>query len=206
MLTLDPITLFFYSHIVSNNDQEPPSKKRKPADPISTWIESVQDNAPPSSRAASSTGKSNSQTTTSLHPPPSLTAGSTRSSSNSVLTNNILITANPPLPTTTAKKEPKEARIEVRDGGAFSDYDETNGQERERALAGPPKHGVRATSSVSLTCLFFSILNLPLLVRTWSPRTKRSPLWLPGLRSLSRRPNSLMGSTTSSSAAPSFLQ
>ena len=136
MLTLDSTTLFFYSHIISNNDKSgPPSKKRKAeCDPIAAWIDNIKPNALPPSRAASSTSKTTSRTAASSHPPPSLTAGST-CSSYSTLTNTIRITQNSQLPTTAVKKEPKEAHIEVEDKGVFSDYDETEGQERERALA-----------------------------------------------------------------------
>ena len=172
MLTLDSMTLFFYSRIVSNNDESgPPSKKRKAErDPIATWIDHVKPNAPPPSRAASSSSKNTLRTVTSSRRLPSLTVGSTRSS-NSTLTNTIRITQNPQLPTTAVKKEPKKARIEVEDNGVFSDCDETEGQERERALASGVKHGVRATSSVSHLLIFSLILGLPLLARIWSPRT-----------------------------------
>ena len=175
MLTLDSTTLFFYSRIISNNNKSgPPSKKRKAKrDPIAAWIDNVKPNVPPPSRAASSSSKNTSQTATSSHPPPSLTAGSTRSSS-STLTNTIQITQNPPLPTKANKKEPKEARIEVGDKGAFSDYDETEGQERERALASGVKHGARATSSVSHLLVFSVIQSLPLHSRIWSPRMHQS--------------------------------
>ena len=179
MLTLDSTTLFFYSRIVSNNDKSgPPSKKRKAEhDPIAAWIDNVKPNAPPPSRAVSSSGKNTSQTATSSHPPPSLTASSTHSS-NSTLTNTIWITQNPPLPTKAnkkePKKEPKEAHIEVRDKGAFLDYDEKEGQERERALASGVKHGAHATSLVSHLLIFSVIQSLPLHARIWSPRTHRS--------------------------------
>ena len=133
MLTLDSTTLFFYSRIISINNMGPPSKKRKAeCDLISTWIDNVEPGALPTY-------------TSSLRPPP-LTTGTTRSSS-SALTNTIRVTQN----TFAIKTEPKEARIEVIDQGAFSDYDETEGQEREVALASKVKHGVRATSTVSLT-------------------------------------------------------
>ena len=58
------------------------------------------------------------------------------------------------------KKEPKEACIEVADKGVFSDYDETEGQEQEKALASGTKHGVHASSSVSHIHIFWSILAL----------------------------------------------
>ena len=159
MLTLDSTTLFFYSHIISNNDKPvPPSKKRKAEhDPISTWIDNIKPHAPPPSRA-SSTSKS-TLWSASFNPPPSLTIGSTRSS-HSTLTNSICITQNVPLPTTAIKKEPKKVCIEVADKEVFSDYDETEGQEREKALASRTKHGVRASSSVSHIHIFWSILAL----------------------------------------------
>lgn len=87
-------------------------------------MDNVQCNAPPPSRAASSM----TFWTSASCPAPSLTAGSTHSSSKSALTNDIKITSNPPLATMTAKKEAKEAHIEVGDVGVFLDYDETQGQ------------------------------------------------------------------------------
>ena len=148
MLTLDSTILFFYSHIVSNNDQEPPSKKIKAYhESISTWVNNVRPNAPPPpSRVASLwTG------TLSKHPPP-LTVGSTHSSANSVLTDTIRITQN-----TQRANIKREPHIQVEDHGIFSDYDETTGQERDRALTSPLKNGVRATSSVHhIFILFFN--------------------------------------------------
>ena len=207
MLTLDSTTLFFYSRIVSNNDKSgPPSKKRKAErDPITAWIDHVQPNAPSPSRAASSSSKNTSWTVTSSRPPPSLMARSTHSS-NSTLTNTIRITQNPQLPTTAVKKEPKKARIDVEDNGVFSDCDEMEGQERERALASGVKHGVRVTSSVSHLLIFSLTLGLPLLARIWSPRTHRSLLCLPPKpQSHSKKLAFPRGSTTSSSSTPSFL-
>ena len=159
MLTLDSTTLFFYSHIISNNDKPvPPSKKRKAKhDPISTWIDNVKPHAPPPSRA-STTSKSTLQSA-SFNPPPSLTVGSTHFL-HSTLTNSIRITQNVPLPTTAIKKEPKEVCIEVADKGVFSDYNETEGQEWEKALVSGTKHGVHASSSVSHIHIFWSILAL----------------------------------------------
>ena len=156
MLTLDSTTLFFYSRIVSNNNKPVPlSKKRKAEhDPISTWIDNVKPHAPPPSRA-SSTSKS-TLWSASFNPPPSLTIGST-CSLHSTLTDSIRITQNVLLPTTAINKEPKEACIEVTDKGVFSDYDETEGQEREKALASGTKHGVHASSLVSHIHIFWSI-------------------------------------------------
>ena len=175
MLTLDLTTLFFYSCIISNNDKSsPPSKKRKAErDPIAAWIDNIKPNALPPSRVASSSSKNTSWTATSSHPPPSLMASLT-CSSNSMLTNTIWITQNPPLPTKANKKEPKEACIEVGDKGVSSDYDETEGQEQERALASGVKHGACATSSVSHLLIFSVIQSLPSHTRIWSPRTRWS--------------------------------
>ena len=144
MLTLDSTTLFFYSHIVSNNDQEPPSKKIKAYhESISTWVNNIRPNAPPPpSRVASSwTG------TSSKHPPP-LTVGSTHSSANSVLTNTIQITQNTQW--ANIKREPH-----IQDHGIFSDYNETTGLEWDRALTSPLKNGVCATSSVHYIFILF---------------------------------------------------
>lgn len=74
-------------------------------------MDNVQCNVPPLSRAASSM----TFWTSTSHPAPSLIAGSTHSSSKSALTNDIKITSNPPLDTMMAKKEAKEAHIEVGD-------------------------------------------------------------------------------------------
>ena len=146
MLTLDSTMLFFYSRIVSNNDQEPPSKKIKAyCESISTWVDNVRPNAPPPpSRVASSqTG------TSSKHPPP-LTVGSTHSSANSVLTNTIWITQN-----TQRANVKREPHIQAEDHGIFSDYNETIGREWDRALTSPLKNGVHATSSVRYIFILF---------------------------------------------------
>ena len=58
------------------------------------------------------------------------------------------------------KKEPKEVCIEVADKGVFSDYNKTEGQEQEKALASGTKHGVHASSLVSHIHIFWSILAL----------------------------------------------
>ena len=146
MLTLDSTTLNFYSHIVSNNNQEPPPKKRKP-NSTSTWIDNVEPNAPPPSRASS-------MTCTLSKLPPSLTAGSTRSS-NSVLTNAIKVIQNTWVADTNIKRE--YACIEVKDDRTLSDYNETTGQEREKAFTSPFKNGVHATSSVSHSYIYIYI-------------------------------------------------
>ena len=174
MLTLDSTTFFFYSCIISNKDKPvPPPKKRKAkCDPISTWIDNVRPSTLPS-RAANKTSKTTLQSATS-HSPPSLMAGLT-CSLNSTLTNTIHITQNALLPTTAIKKECKEVHIEVMDNGAFSDYNKTEGQGWERALASGVKHGVHATSSVSHIHIFWSILALPLFTRTSSLSTHQSP-------------------------------
>ena len=206
MLTLDSTTLFFYSHIISNNNNlVPPSKKRKAElDPISTWIDNVKPHAPLPSRAASSTSKTTLRSA-SFYPPPSLTASSTRSS-HSTLTNTICITQNALLPTTAIKKEPKEVSIEVADKGVFSDYNETEGQEREKALASGTKHGVHASSLVSHIHIFWSILALPLFTRTSSLRTHQS-LWPlhPNPQGRSQNLAFLMGSSMGSFTALLFL-
>jgi hypothetical protein len=145
MLTLDSTTLFFYSRIISNNDQGPPLKKPRHGKSISSCVGDIKSNAPPPSRAASS------RPGTSSRAPPTLTAGSTRSSSNSVLTKNIRVTQNNTVAATNVKKE--HAYIKVEDGGIISDYDEMHSQERYKALASPFKNGVRATSSVSRNSL-----------------------------------------------------
>ena len=113
MLALDPITLFFYTRIVSNNDQDhPPSEKRRgTCDSISTWIDDTLNYPPLLSQVNSKT---------SFNHLPSLTVGSTWSSSNLALINGIQITQNTQLPTGTEK-----AYIKVKEKGIYSDYDET---------------------------------------------------------------------------------
>ena len=108
-----------------------------------------------------------------FYPPLSLTASST-CSLYSTLTNTIHITQNVPLPTMAINKEPKEACIKVTDKGVFSDYDETEGQEQEKALASGTKHSVCASSLVSHIHIFWSILALPLFTRTVVIRTNLS--------------------------------
>ena len=188
MLTLDSITFFFYSWIIST---EPPSKKRKAScDPISTWIDNIHPNVPPPSKADSSwTGK----------PPPSLTLGSTWSSLNSALTNNIWLTQKIQLPTG-VRKGLKKPYIEVEENGIYSDYDEMTGQEWDKVVTSPLKHSAHATSSVSLTC----ISNI-IFTRTLSPKTNQSPSPLPKHQRISRNPTFLMGLTLKYFAAPSFL-
>ena len=142
MVTLDSTTLYFYSCIVSNNNQEPPPKKRKP-NSISTWIDNIEPNAPPPSRASSTT-----RTLSKL--PPSLMAGST-CSSNSVLINAIKVTQNTWVAATNIKRE--YACIEVKDDRTLSDYNETTGQEQEKAFTSPFKN-VCDTSSVSHSYIY----------------------------------------------------
>ena len=47
----------------------------------------------------------------------------------------------------------KKPYIEVEENGIYSDYDKTIGQEWDKAVTSPLKHGARATSSVSLICI-----------------------------------------------------
>ena len=126
MLTLDSITLFFYSQIVGNNDQPPSKKKRAVRDPISTWIKNVPPNMLPPNRP------DDSRTVSSFNPLPSLMVGATGPSLNSALTND----------------------IRIMEKGIYSDCNETIGQERDEAVSSPFKNGVRATSSVHSGYLF----------------------------------------------------
>ena len=162
MLTLNSMTLYFYSRIVSNNNQEPPPKNRKP-NSISTWIDNIEPNAPPPSRASSTT-------CTLSKLPPSLMAGSTHSS-NSVLTNAIKVTQNTQVAATNIKRE--YAYIEVEDDGTLSDYNETTAQEREKALTSPFKNTVCATSSVSHSYIYIlikhsTIIRQNMVTKDWS--------------------------------------
>ena len=113
MLTLDPIMLFFYSSIASNNEVYPSKKRKASHGSISIWVDSVEPNPPPPSQAASLRTGSSSQ-----HPP-SLTEGSTCPMVNSVLTDMIQVIQNTQLANV---KERKVPHIQVKDYGAFSDY------------------------------------------------------------------------------------
>ena len=135
MLTLDSITLFFYSQIVSNNDQPPSKKKRAIHDPISTWIKNVPPNMLPLNRP------DDSRTVSSFNPLPSLTVGTTGPSSNLALTNDIRITEK----------------------GIDSDCNKMIDQEQDKVVSSPFKNGVHATSSVRSDYLFDPNLSFFLL-------------------------------------------
>ncbi|KAG1844763.1 hypothetical protein C8R48DRAFT_678368 [Suillus tomentosus] len=115
---------------------------------INDWAASIPENSKPGSKANTSQpsifkNRSASRRNGSVLPP--LTNGSTRSSSNSVLTNNVLISHAESV--IRIKEEPKKNyHLGVIDGG-LSDEDETQGLEREAAVASPPKGKKRVTSS-----------------------------------------------------------
>jgi hypothetical protein len=90
------------------------------------------------SKATSKTG-----TKTSILPP--LTEATTRSSANSVLTKNITISQKAPVK---VKLETNNVSMNIVDEG-LSDEDETNGVERDAAVASPPKGKKCVTSAVS---------------------------------------------------------
>ena len=164
MLTLDLTMLFFYSHLISNTNQEPPSRKKKANhQTISTWINNVDDNAPLPSRAATLRTGSLPK-----HLPP-LMSSSTCSSSNSVLTNTIQISQNTQ-PTTT-DKECKKPYIRVEDEGIFSDYEKMTSQEQDIALTLPLKKWCAHYQLSKYFLKYFYILILLPFTRTWSPKT-----------------------------------
>ena len=184
MLTLDSITFFFYSCIISNYDQDrPPSKTRRATcNPISTWIDSVPPNLPLNTLWTAMG---------SFNPLPSLMVGSTWSLSNSAFTNGILLTQNTQLPTGT-----KKAHINVKEKGIYSDYGKMTGQEQDKVISSPLKHGVHATSSVCSDYPFNS--NFSLFTRISSLKTNQYPLLLPRSR---RNLISLVGLIMKSSVA-----
>jgi hypothetical protein len=109
-------------------------------------------NGKPSSKATSKTGTGKTGTSKtgtkssrgdSILPP--LTKATTRSSTNLVLTKNVTISQPAPVK---VKLEANNARINIIDG-VLSDEDETNGIERDAAVASPPKGKKCATSLVS---------------------------------------------------------
>jgi hypothetical protein len=147
MLTLDETTLYYF--FLSDSASAMDSKEFSTG--INDWAASIPENSKPGSKANTSQpsifkNRSASRRNGSVLPP--LTNGSTRSSSNSVLTNNVLISHAEPI--IRIKEEPKKNyHLGVIDGG-LSDEDETQGLEREAAVASPPKGKKRVTSSVSV--------------------------------------------------------
>ena len=121
MLTLNEISLFFFSFILSLlNDNKPgPSKKHKT--PVLQWLDAVPSTALPSSRTVRSSFLSSTCVS-------SLTIGLTHSTTTYVLMQGIRVTQQKsasPLP----KAEPIRSFIEVEEQGAISDCDETQGRE-----------------------------------------------------------------------------
>jgi hypothetical protein len=150
MLTLDPMTLFYWSL------SDPPPKRMKYS--VESWAKTIPSNAKPASRDTSransvktgkaSTTKRNGSTGTGTAPP-ALTSASSRSkaaSSASVLTPDITIT-NVQVPGAVKIKQDNDA-IYTYDG-ALSDCEETAGAERDLAIASPNKGKRRLTSEVS---------------------------------------------------------
>ena len=141
MLTLDQTTLYYHflSDLASNGN----NSGEKFLSGIKSWAASIPRNAQPSSKATSKTGTKTSSRGDSILPP--LTEATTRSSANSVLTKNITISQKAPVK---VKLETNDVSINIVDEG-LSDEDETNGVERDAAVASPPKGKKRVTSAVS---------------------------------------------------------
>jgi hypothetical protein len=137
MLTLDQTTLYY--HFLSNSAPNG-NNGEKFLSGINNWAASIPRNAKPASKATTTTTKATSGG--SLLPP--LTEATTRSAS-SVLTKNISI----------SHKAPVNVKLEADDdafnsiGGGLSDEDETNGIERDAAVASPLKGKKCVTSAVS---------------------------------------------------------
>ncbi|KAG2114136.1 hypothetical protein DEU56DRAFT_761879 [Suillus clintonianus] len=111
---------------------------------INDWAASIPKNAKPTKATTSQPSIFKNSTSSRRLPP--LTNASTRSSTNSVLTENVLISHAIPI-----TQEPKEQdTLQLHDGlGGLSDEDETQGLEREAAVASPPKGKKRVSSSLS---------------------------------------------------------
>ncbi|KAG2110497.1 hypothetical protein DEU56DRAFT_920176 [Suillus clintonianus] len=109
---------------------------------INDWAASIPKNAKPTKATTSQPSIFKNSTSSRRLPP--LTNASTRSSTNSVLTENVLISHAIPI-----TQEPKEQdTLQLHDGlGGLSDEDETQGLEREAAVASPPKGKKRVSSS-----------------------------------------------------------
>ena len=138
LLTLNHSTLFYW--MLSNDS----NNKRKHTDAIKEWS-SVISNGKPTSRATYSV--TSSSTT------PSLTGGASRSSAPSVLTDNVKVISH--RTSETAKVKPDlVSPIILHDNGGLSDNDEMKGEEREVAIASPPKGKKRLTSEVRKIHLF----------------------------------------------------
>jgi hypothetical protein len=146
MLTLDQTTLYY--HFLSDSASNGNNSGEKFLSGIKSWAASIPRNAQPSSKATSKTGTSKTGTKTSSRGDsilPPLTEATTRSSANSVLTKNITISQKAPVK---VKLETNDVSINIVDEG-LSDEDETNGVERDAAVASPPKGKKRVTSAVS---------------------------------------------------------
>ena len=125
-------TLFLLIHSqLSWWQQTSPSKKCK-GDDVSKWLKTVPVSLPHSrSPTTASCGSTNTCVL-------SLTVGSSDSTTTSVLTQGINITQKK-LPHPPTKVEALETYIKVVEDGPISDYDETQGGEREVAMASPAK-------------------------------------------------------------------
>ena len=120
MLTLDEMTLFFFSFVLSSLNDDKPGPLKKHKTPVSKWLNGVPPTTPPPSRSDGGSILSSTRV-------PSLTIGSTRSMTTSVLTQGIRVTQkkfpHPP------KAELIKSYIEVGEWGAISHYDKTQGRE-----------------------------------------------------------------------------
>ena len=120
MLTLDEMTLFFFSFVLSSLDDDKPGPLKKCKTPVSRWLDGVPPTTPPPSRSDGGSILSSTHVS-------SLTIGSTHSMTTSVLTQGIRVTQkkfpHPP------KAKLIKSYIEVGEWGAISDYDKTQGRE-----------------------------------------------------------------------------
>ena len=143
MLTLDQTTLYY--HFLSDSASNSNNNGEKFLSGINNWAASIPRNAKPASKVTSKITTSTKATSRggSLLPP--LTKATSRSSASSVLTKNITI----------SHKASVNVKLEANDGafnfigGGLPDEDETNGIERDAAIASPPKGKKRVTSAVS---------------------------------------------------------
>ena len=134
MLTLDEMTLFFYSYILSsldNNKPGPPKKCRGNCD-VSKWLYDTNPISSPQSRSPSPLTTKH----TASHDR-HVTVGSSCMTTASVLTQGINITQKKvPLK---SQVKALERYIKVAEDGAILDYDETQGAEQDAVMASPVK-------------------------------------------------------------------
>ena len=168
MLTLDETTLFYFSLTNTN------TSGKKIGSLITNWANEVTSRLPSHSNLQANSKASNAHSVTS-HGPAASRSASTKSSTTSVLTKRVAITSSVELD-----------GCDVGDGddgaGIFLDEDETQGAERDAAVASPPKGKRRLSSSVS------QLLNSSLEIQTLG---LLNPIYYRLLSSSITRPKSL---------------